>query len=292
MPEKFTKLFWFIFSIFLLAAMAIFDFKTGDRIDFMIFYLIPVMFSVWLVGRIAAIITAGLSILVWAWINYNSPLSYINLLVPYWTISMGIFFVIFTVFAIELRNSFEKEKKQTRIDHLTGIANRQHFYEAVTKEIVRCRRYKRPFSVAFLDCDNFKYINDNYGHRTGDSLLRILADSISKNVRATDMVARLGGDEFVVLLIETDYNSSKEFMNRFQSLLINIIKANNIPVTFSIGVVTCIEPPNSVEDIINRADELMYSVKKNGKNAVKFDIYEKISSSSETVLDKVPLPTG
>ncbi|MFH1441347.1 MAG: GGDEF domain-containing protein [Candidatus Omnitrophota bacterium] len=243
-------------------------------ISFMLFYSIPVVLMSWAFGRFAGIAAAVVSIIfsMLADLNFMPYKGYI--FIPYCNAAVRMVFFLIIVFAMEFKNLFEKERQQRRIDQLTGINNRQYFYELANREIERCRRYKHPFTLAFLDCDNFKYINDHFGHQAGDVFLRKLASSMNKNIRKTDVVARLGGDEFVVLLIETDLVSSKMIIDRFKSLIFNTIHENKLPVTFSIGVVSCLEAPSSVDELIKRADELMYSAKKSGKNTIKFDEYK------------------
>ncbi len=108
--------------------------------------------------------------------------------------------MIVVVILSTLKGVLEREKIFARKDFLTGIANRQAFFEFAGIEINRCRRHEYPLTVAYIDCDNFKAINDYFGHQTGDNLLMSVADILQKIIRATDIVARLGGDEFAVLL--------------------------------------------------------------------------------------------
>ncbi len=265
-------------------------------ISFVLLYSIPVALMSWAFGRFAGIAAAIVSIIFSMLADFNFMPYKEYIFIPYWNIVVRMAFFLVIVFAVEFKNLFEKEKQQTRIDQLTGISNRQYFYEIAGREIERCRRYKHPFTLAFLDCDNFKYINDHFGHQAGDAFLRKLAGSMHKNVRKTDIVARLGGDEFVVLLIETNLVSSKVVIDRFKSLIFNTIQENKMPMTFSIGVVSCLDAPASVDELIKRADELMYSAKRSGKNTIKFDEYKILSphkkcedvfiSYSETIVTK------
>jgi diguanylate cyclase (GGDEF)-like protein len=131
------------------------------------------------------------------------------------------------------------------------------------------RRYRHPFSVAYLDFDNFKFINDTLGHSVGDDLIRVVVETLNHELRKTDQAARLGGDEFAILMPETDGKIAPQVMERMCSKLLDSMKGNNWPVTFSIGLATFNKPPNSVDDMIKAADSLMYEAKNNGKNRVK-----------------------
>jgi diguanylate cyclase (GGDEF)-like protein/PAS domain S-box-containing protein len=168
----------------------------------------------------------------------------------------------------ELRTSLEDEKNLSRIDFLTGIANRRGFYEAVEMEAKRSKRYKRPFTLAYLDVDNFKRINDLLGHDTGDLLLKRVAEQIRKVTRETDMVARLGGDEFAILFSEGGGDAAAAAISNLQAVLLKLVHDESWDVSFSIGVRTFRTPIESVESMIKATDELMYDVKRNGKNAV------------------------
>ena len=104
---------------------------------------------------------------------------------------------------ILLQQALEREKDEARLDFLTQIANRRAFYEAAATEVIRARRYHRPLTLVYIDLDNFKVVNDTFGHKTGDGLLVEVAATLRINIRGSDPVARLGGDEFVILLAET-----------------------------------------------------------------------------------------
>ncbi|MDY6970117.1 MAG: diguanylate cyclase [Spirochaetota bacterium] len=169
----------------------------------------------------------------------------------------------------ELTNAFNKLNEIARTDPLTGIPNRRTFIEKASLEIHRAQRYFHPFSIAYLDIDNFKNINDSFGHNTGDALICLVADTIKNNIREIDEIARLGGDEFVILLSQTDSKIAYSVVNKLKTILSEIMKENKWPVTFSIGIVTFIKPPISVDNAIAKADSIMYSAKQEGKDLIK-----------------------
>jgi diguanylate cyclase (GGDEF)-like protein len=139
-------------------------------------------------------------------------------------------------------------------------------------EINRARRYEHPLTVAYIDLDNFKTINDRFGHSMGDNLLRLVADTIKNNIRLIDTVVRMGGDEFAILLPETGPEAAKAITRKIQKINLELMQKNGWPVTFSIGVVTFISPPSTVDEILKRSDNLMYSAKNNGKNTIKYEV--------------------
>ncbi|HYE66125.1 MAG TPA: diguanylate cyclase, partial [Pyrinomonadaceae bacterium] len=168
-----------------------------------------------------------------------------------------------------LKKALEHEKKLARTDFLTGVANERYFYELVGAEIKRAGRYKHPFTVAYLDIDNFKNVNDRFGHGEGDSLLRLVADSVKSSIRSADVVARLGGDEFAVLLPETGFEPAQIVIGKVQKSLLEAVRRKGLSVTVSIGVVTCPSSSCTIDEIMKLADAQMYSVKHSVKGMIK-----------------------
>ncbi|MCL6417261.1 GGDEF domain-containing protein [Aestuariirhabdus sp. Z084] len=132
----------------------------------------------------------------------------------------------------------------------------------MANELVRSSRYEHILSLAYIDIDNFKLVNDSLGHPAGDQLLIEVASSLKKSLRATDTVARLGGDEFSCLLPETGQEEAKAAFSKASELLIRRMKGRNWSVTFSVGIVTFETMPEDIKEAMKVADELMYSVKK------------------------------
>jgi diguanylate cyclase (GGDEF)-like protein len=124
-------------------------------------------------------------------------------------------------------------------------------------------------SIFYLD--NFKEVNDAHGHQAGDELLRLVAQLLEANVRKADTVARLGGDEFALLMPDTELTNAKAVVGRLQARLLQAMRSRRYPVTFSIGVSVFQTPPASVEETIRAADQLMYAVKRSGKNRVRYE---------------------
>src|SRR6185503_18719285 len=125
-----------------------------------------------------------------------------------------------------------------------------------------------PFSLIYIDVDNFKIINDRFGHRSGDRLLVLLAEALRANFRETDLVARLGGDEFSIILVETDANGARQALKRVAEALEKIPRMGSI-VTLSTGLLTFTHPPETFEEAVKKADELMYLAKNKGKNCIQ-----------------------
>jgi diguanylate cyclase (GGDEF)-like protein len=161
-----------------------------------------------------------------------------------------------------------REKEAARLDHLTGISNQKGFYEALGVEIARHRREQIPMSVAYLDCDDFKQVNDRSGHKAGDRLLENLAQLLKANLRKTDVIGRLGGDEFAIVLANTDKDRAVAVIDKLRRELDALMTAHGWPVTFSIGVGVFARVPVSEDEIISFTDKLMYRVKASGKKNI------------------------
>lgn len=173
-----------------------------------------------------------------------------------------------------LKRALAEERKLARTDDLTGIANKRAFNETVSAEIRRSARYKHTLTVAFLDVDDFKQVNDRYGHDVGDSVLKTISDSIKTSLRSADIVARLGGDEFGILLPETGKEAAEAALKKIQDNLAVALHDRGIPVALSIGAVICPNPKCGVDDLIRIADSQMYSAKFGRKGSLKLVMFE------------------
>ncbi|HEX5125189.1 MAG TPA: GGDEF domain-containing protein, partial [Rhodocyclaceae bacterium] len=193
--------------------------------------------------------------------------TYPPLLIWNFFMRVGFFFIV-TLLIVEIKRLLSHEQHLARTDFLTGALNRLAFYDQATVEIERSARFDHGLSLVYIDVDDFKLINDKYGHDAGDLLLKEVASTIAANIRGIDTMARLGGDEFVVLLPQTDESSANIMVVRLQQALLANMATKAWPATFSIGVVTSPLAPYSVDELIKIADGLMYRAKNNGKNTI------------------------
>jgi diguanylate cyclase (GGDEF)-like protein/putative nucleotidyltransferase with HDIG domain len=155
-------------------------------------------------------------------------------------------------------------------DALTGVGSRKLLEDKLQAEAARAKRYKHPFSVAIIDLDNFKTINDVLGHATGDDALRKLAECMKIQKRTSDILARYGGDEFVILMPETKATDAFTLLDRIRTEVQEIHIAENISMTISCGIAQSLPESNdSSSDIIRRADLALYEAKSTGRNCVK-----------------------
>ncbi len=155
-------------------------------------------------------------------------------------------------------------------DRLTGVSNRQALLAELFSEVVRATRYERPLSVAFVDIDHFKAVNDTYGHGVGDVVLRGVAQTLSENLRGTDMIGRYGGEEFMLILTETDVEEGAFLAEKLRTLVQRqrylVEGGQHISVTISIGIAGGVGNKVRMETLIRDADAAMYSAKSLGRN--------------------------
>lgn len=269
--EKSGKSSVVLFGLFQIAILGVIDYQTGFEISFSVFYLLPVAMTAWYCERNAALFVSFASAMTWQMSNSLAGEVFSNQLISIWNTSTRLGFFIVTAFLIsKLKESYEYSVKIAGTDFLTGAANPRKFYEIVEAEISRSRRYERKFTIVYLDADNFKTINDNFGHHTGSELLVRVVKAMKRTLRSTDVVGRLGGDEFAVLLPETDKAQAQTVVGKLRCSLLSEMQSEGWQVTFSIGVLICVEPPATVDEVIKLADNLMYEVKKSGKDSAKY----------------------
>ncbi len=255
------------------ALLGVANYLSGPDVSFLIFYTAPVFLVAWYVGRGAGLLMCAASALSWLLAALGTFEHYAIPLTVYWNVAVRLgFMLILAHLAAAFKKSLEQERAVARTDFLTGAINRRHFDELAAAEIARSRRHAHPFTVAYMDVDDFKLVNDRHGHSAGDRLLRLAADAIRRNVREVDVVARLGGDEFAVLMPETGADAAETVVRRVRRRLLEVVRAEGWPVTFSVGVVTWDAPPDSVDEMLRAADRQMYAAKRGGKNAVRHTV--------------------
>lgn len=170
--------------------------------------------------------------------------------------------------AIENTLLYKKTQYLSITDGLTGLYNHRYFQEQMQIELSRAQRYDLNFSLVMIDIDNFKDINDTFGHLIGDELLKKMALHLKKTVRESDIVSRYGGDEFVVLLPETTKKGTLIVGERIKNSLIEKKIGGDIPVRASFGIAAYPDDGVYSQDIINKADSALYRAKEEGRNKV------------------------
>lgn len=252
-----------------IALTGVLDYLTGVEYRLFPLYLLPICLVGWRLGYPSTIAAAWLSAATWAVANYLGGMTYSSHAV--WvvnTITQGVSFNIVGVLVVVSRQALALAETRSRTDTLTGLLRTWAFSAEATRVIALCERHRRPLTVAYLDLDHFKQVNDRYGHARGDQVLATVASTLLEAGRDTDLVARLGGDEFALLLPETDLAGAAIVLERVRANVIKALVGETVRVTVSIGAVTSRSSHQPIEDLLQRADKHLYEAKEKGKDRV------------------------
>lgn len=175
---------------------------------------------------------------------------------------------VYNLLLTNLHNKIKKNRELIRIDFLTKIKNRKAYHEKILELLSLYERYKTPFSIMLFDIDNFKEINDTYGHSVGDDVLKDLTKLVQSQIRESDILYRVGGEEFVVILPQTSLKSAIKVAEKIKKYIQNNLKIiENRTITVSIGVCE-VELNDNEDSIYKKVDQLLYKAKNGGKNRI------------------------
>lgn len=255
-------------ALLAVALIAVLDNVTGTRISLAAVYVLPVGVLAWNFGRPgghgSALLAAFAEFAADRYSNAGDPAyltawNFGSVLVLCWIVAEVL---------TRLHFALDSEREIARTDALTGVANGRQLREVAEVELERVTRYGGVFTLAFLDLDHFKTVNDSLGHQAGDRLLRDIARAMTVRLRRVDVIARFGGDEFVILLPETDAASAAIVLENVRAAIARVGSAYGGAVRASIGAVTFLEAPDTVDEILRRADSAMYVAKAAGRDRV------------------------
>lgn len=245
------------------------DHATGVEVPVFPLYFLPLAFAARYLGRTGAAIISLAATIVWSVTLYTAGGQYSHFYIAVISFfTQGSTFFIFSFLMAALSDALRRERLLSRKDSLTGLANRRSFIEDANGALALCQRYRRPVSLAYIDLDNFKNINDSLGHDAGDRVLRECSEIIVSCVRASDIAARLGGDEFAVFLPETTAQNAAVVLDKIRLLLAQSPQLQTLHLTASIGLVTYQESHTDIHILLRAADRLMYDAKRASKNRV------------------------
>lgn len=251
------------------------DFLTGPEIAFSFFYILPVALVAWASDMRFAAVVGVVAAIAWIATDIASGTEFSHPLIPIWnTLTRLAVYMLVAALLARMHSAFQIARDLSRTDYLTGVANSRAFWQIAEDELARAQRYRRPFTIAYIDLDNFKTINDTLGHSVGDDVLRGVATALRQNTRRSDIIARLGGDEFAMLLPETDENDAKAVLTSLSERVTTILASERLMVTFSIGAVTFLDAPGDLDEMIKMAVTLMYDANMDGKNCVRHRVVE------------------
>jgi len=259
----------------LFVIIAVADYVTPPQLNLTFAYVLVILLATWNLGARAG---AGYALL--ASVEQFAMLTQLHTQVlPLFSVYWNVILVnrVFTFFVVvgltaPLRTLYDREHRHARVDALTGAVNRAHFLELLRLEIARSRRSGEPFSIAYLDCDGLKGINDRLGHQQGDELLKSLVECVRHALRITDAVARLGGDEFAILFPQTEGSRAVQAIERIRADLRRTFDARGWSASLSIGAATFRRPAQDPEQLVSACDALMYRAKTEGKDRVVYEL--------------------
>lgn len=259
-------------GVLAIAVIGVFDYFSGTELRVYPLYFAPVALMAWHGGIRGAIAASLLSALSWVGANTLAGLQFSR----EWIMAANALFhsssfMLLGYLIARLRSANERQRQLSRTDALTGLRNSRAFYEEAPPLLSLCARRSRPVSLAYVDLDNFKSVNDELGHRAGDEMLRRVADKLRDSLRPSDLCARLHGDEFVVLFPELDGEAAPGTLERLRTGIAAAAHSPARAVSVSIGAVTFVAGPFDLEAMVHQADELMYAAKAAGRNRVKYD---------------------
>jgi diguanylate cyclase (GGDEF)-like protein len=253
-----------------LLVIAWLDRISGTQLSLTPLYLLPVAVIAWYLGRTSGqlfgLAASAARLLADLTTTQGAPSAEIIV----WNVLMVL--VLSTVVGevlTRLHHALDTESDLARTDALTGVSNSRSFHELATLELERSRRYGRVFTIACLDLDHFKSVNDTLGHDTGDRLLKDIGHAVRARLRRVDIVARLGGDEFMLLLPETGADAAAVALEHVRSALDSLTDSYGPQVKASIGAVTFTKAPESVSDMVRLADTAMYRAKAGGRDRIE-----------------------
>jgi diguanylate cyclase (GGDEF)-like protein len=257
----------FALSLAGIILVGVVDYFTGFEIRVYALYFVPLCFGAWFGRGTGTTILTVLCAFTWALSNHLSGLRYDS---PWtWPVNAGFNAVGFGTVGYlvgRLRSSLGRERIMSRTDHLTSLWNGRVLIERIEAEIARQKRTGRPFVLAYMDLDDFKSVNDRYGHSRGDLVLKDFGESIHSNSRSTDTAARVGGDEFALLLPETGIEEGRQVLERLHEKMSSVLAGAGPGTGVSIGAAAFDSPPVDALEAIKLADSLMYRAKHAGKN--------------------------
>ena len=276
--DKRKPRFIWLLSVFAIASICVVNYLVKDHVDLRLLFVMPVLLASWYGSRKTGTTMALLTAIVLLATNYSLGFYEINNISVAYDILVNLFVYLFiSTILTKFKRVYGVEKDAADTDTLTGANSSRKFYSELANEIVRSRRYRHIISIAYIDVDNFKIINDKLGHPIGDELLIRVSECLLQSLRATDVVARLGGDEFVCLLPETGQDEAKTALLKAEKALKRSMEKYGWDVSFSVGVVTFETLPDDVGQAVKLADDLMYQVKTGNKNDIAYRVWRGIA---------------
>lgn len=266
-----TQKRWAAFSVCLLltAVIGLARCMTGPEYALSLFYLLPIVLATHCIGCPAGILISCCSAVAWLMADLSMVAMFRHPTVPVVNATFRLLvFLFITRLLWALKTTLDQQRRLALSDPLTQLANRRAFLELSERAVKMAQRFGYPLSMLYLDLDDFKTVNDRFGHHEGDVLLYRVARCLREHIREVDMTARLGGDEFCVLLIDAPAISTWLVAKKLQTQILALMHKEQWPVGVSIGAATFVSVPDSVDQMIAISDRLMYAAKQDRKSTI------------------------
>jgi len=256
------------------SAVLVVDDATGPHLSLNAVYLAPLCFTVWCLGRIAGLVFGLIVVAITLQLNgfgdgLSAQASTVATSTAAWNVGVRVFGVLFIIlFVGAFRRTFNQERANAQIDPLTGLGNRRAFKRECSRLELASTRDNRILLCGLIDVDDFKAINDRYGHAAGDDVLSIVADALLSAVRPYDVTARLGGDEFAFCLAVRDAASAERKSGKIHDAVMAALIQTDYGATCSLGAATGVD----VAETLRVADQTLYRAKDAGKSKWAFEV--------------------
>lgn len=264
---------WAVLSgcLLVVGAVGSADYLSGQDLSLSIFYLIPALVAATKGRRLGLLVAATAAATGFVADVAGRTTPYSSATVPIWNSMVRLIVLVVIVGLVDaLLRSARHERELARRDHLTGVQNSRAFYDSADTQLRGLRRTGRPLTLAYIDIDRFKMVNDRLGHAAGDAVLVETARILALSMREVDTVARVGGDEFMLLLPDTDPAEAQVALGRAHRRLAEAAITYGWEVGYSVGAVTFTSPPGSIEAMVAQADRIMYKVKQSEKGTIRY----------------------
>ncbi|MGD9611637.1 MAG: GGDEF domain-containing protein [Kiritimatiellia bacterium] len=254
-------------ALALLAGVGWIDHLTAHQLSLSVFYLFPIALATWYAPPPWGSVLSALAAAIWVVDSSGAAHASPERWILFWNGAVRLlFFLVTTRLLGQLKTALRRERVTSRTDSLTQVLNVRGFRETCGRLLDLAARHGHPATLAFIDLDNFKAVNDAHGHSAGDRVLQEVAAALVRGVRRTDAVGRLGGDEFGVFMPETALAGARTAFAKLRQDLLQLAADRKYPIGFSLGVAVFPVPPATLDEAIKAADTLMYRVKTTGKN--------------------------
>ena len=277
LDKRAPRLIW-ILSVAAIVFISFVILLCKNTVDLRVLLVLPVLLASWYGGSKSGALIAILTTIIFWVINSVLVSSNLSNTSPIYDSLVALFaFLFISIIVTNFRKVHGVEVVAADTDTLTGLSSSRRTFTDLENEMLRSQRYGHTLSLAYIDVDNFKNINDTLGHLVGDELLKQLSKSLLRSLRSTDTAGRIGGDEFLCVLPETGQVEARSAIMKVEKYLKESMEKHNWNVSFSIGVVTFDKLPDDVAQAVKLADDLMYKVKNDHKNGISYRVWRGVA---------------